>query len=81
MWRDGPEAELGSLLLHDVPNQALGHALTPAFAGAAHSTGDCFQGGGGSTLGSRTGLGPESPIGSLSMVGAVTRWGLWAGAG
>jgi len=38
MWRDGPEAEFGSVLLHDVPNQSFGHALTPALAGSTYAT-------------------------------------------
>jgi hypothetical protein len=37
MGRDGPEPQFGTVLLHDVPNQAFGHAVTPAFAGSAHA--------------------------------------------
>jgi hypothetical protein len=33
--RDGPEAELASVLLYHMPNEAFGHALTPAFASPA----------------------------------------------
>jgi len=35
MGRNSPEAEFGGVLLHDVPNQAFGHAVTPAFSGSA----------------------------------------------
>ncbi len=35
MWCDGPESEIGSVLLDDVPNQAFGHAFTPTFPGRA----------------------------------------------
>ena len=35
MGRDGPEAEFAGVLLHDVPNQAFGYAVTPTFAGSA----------------------------------------------
>jgi hypothetical protein len=35
MRRDGPEAELGGVLLDDVPHQAFGHAVTPALSGSA----------------------------------------------
>jgi hypothetical protein len=35
MRRDAPETEFGGVLLHDVPNQALGYAVTPALSGSA----------------------------------------------
>src|SRR6266851_68793 len=33
--RDAPETEFDGVLLHDVPNQAFGHAVTPALSGSA----------------------------------------------
>ena len=38
MRRDGSEAEFGSVLLHHVPNQSFGHALTPSLPGSADAT-------------------------------------------
>ncbi len=37
MRRDAPEAEFGGVLLYDVPNQAFGHAVTPALSGTANA--------------------------------------------